>query len=133
MREIIKVTAAILEKDGRILIDQRNSKYHLAGKWEFPGGKIENGETPEECLARELEEEFDIDVSVGDFLGSNIQHYEHISIELMAYRTFCNETKINPKGHKNYEWVTIDELSQFDFAPADRPFVDRLRRGEIKI
>ncbi|MGA9537439.1 MAG: NUDIX domain-containing protein [Desulfobacterales bacterium] len=62
MREIIKVTAAILEKDGRILIDQRNSKYHLAGKWEFPGGKIEAGETPEECLARELNEEFEIEV-----------------------------------------------------------------------
>jgi len=133
MREIVKVTAAILEKGGRILIDQRNSKYHLTGKWELPGGKIEPIETPEECLARELKEEFDIDVSVGDFLGSNIQHYEHISIELMAYRSSCNGTQITPKGHKNYEWVTIDELSQYDFAPADRPIVDRLRRGEIKL
>ena len=60
MREIVKVTAAILEKDGRIIIDQRNSKYHLTCKWEFPGGKIETGETPEECLAREFKEEFDI-------------------------------------------------------------------------
>ena len=133
MREIVKVTAAILEKDGRILIDQRNSKYHLTGKWEFPGGKIETNETPEECLARELKEEFDIEVYVGSFLGSNIQHYEHISIKLMTYRTFCNGTQITPKGNKKYEWVTIEELSQYDFAPADRPFVDRLRRGEIKI
>ena len=133
MREIVKVTAAILEKDGRIIIDQRNSKYHLTGKWEFPGGKIETGETPEECLARELDEEFDIEVSVGDFLGSSIHHYEHISIELMAYRTFWDGGQINSNGNKNYKWVTVDELSQYDFAPADRPFVDRLRRGEIKL
>ena len=133
MREIAKVTAAIIEKDGRILIDQRNSKYHLSGKWELPGGKIEVGETPEVCLARELKEEFDIDVSVGDFLGSNIQHYEHISIELMAYRTFCDGSQITPKGQKDYRWVAIDELTQYDFAPADRPIVDRLRRGEIEL
>ena len=133
MREIVKVTAAILEKDGRMIIDQRNSKYHLTGKWEFPGGKIETGETPEECLARELDEEFDIEVSVGDFLGSSIHHYEHISIELMAYRTFWDGGQINSNGHKNYKWVTVDELSQYDFAPADRPFIDRLRRGEIKL
>lgn len=70
MRKIIKVTAAILENDGRILIAQRKSSDHLSGKWEFPGGKIEHGETPEECLARELKEEFDIYVTIGDFLGS---------------------------------------------------------------
>jgi 8-oxo-dGTP diphosphatase len=132
MRKIFKVTAAIIEKDGRILIEQRNSRYHLTGKWEFPGGKIEPDETPEECLARELKEEFAIEVSVGDFLGSNIQHYDHISIELMAYRTFWDGKRINSNGHKNYKWVSIDELSQYDFAPADKTVVDRLRRGEIK-
>ena len=129
----IRVTAAILEKDGRILIAQRKSKDHSAGKWEFPGGKIEVGETPEECLARELNEEFEIEVSVGDFLGSNVHHYDHISIELLAYRAFWDGGKINPKDHKDYNWVTIDELDQFDFAPADRKFVERLRSGEIDL
>ena len=62
MPRIVKVTAAILEKDGRIIIAQRKSSDHLSGKWEFPGGKIEAGESPEECLARELNEEFGIDV-----------------------------------------------------------------------
>ena len=133
MREIVKVTAAILEKDGRILIDQRNSKYHLTGKWEFPGGKIEAGETPEECLARELNEEFDIEVSIGDHLGSNIHHYDHISIELLAYCAFWDGGKINSTDHKDFKWVTIDELDQFDFAPADQPFVEMLKRGEIKL
>jgi len=85
MKKIVKVTAAILEKDGRIIIALRKSSDHLSGKWEFPGGKIEPGETPEECLSRELKEEFDIDVTIGEHLGSNIHHYDHISIELMAY------------------------------------------------
>ncbi|MFZ0727948.1 MAG: NUDIX domain-containing protein [Desulfobacterales bacterium] len=129
----IKVTAAILEKDGQIIIAQRRSTDHLAGKWEFPGGKIEAGETPEECLARELNEEFEIEVSVGVFLGSNIHHYDHISIELLAYRVFWNGGKINSTDHKDYKWVTIGELDQFDFATADKPFVEKLRRGEIEV
>jgi 8-oxo-dGTP diphosphatase len=127
------VTAAVLEKDGRIIIAQRKSKDHLAGKWEFPGGKIEPDETPEECLARELNEEFDIEVTVGDFLGSNIHHYDHISIELMAFRTFWVGGKINSTDHKDYKWVTIDELDQFDFAPADRPFVEKLISGIFRL
>ena len=133
MKDPIKVTAAILEKDGRIIIAQRKSKDHLAGKWEFPGGKIEPGETPEECLARELKEEFNIEVSVGDFLGSNIHHYDHISIELMAFRTIWVGGEINSTDHKDYKWVTIDELDQFDFAPADRPFVDKLISGMFRL
>ena len=65
---------------------QRKSGDHLAGMREFPGGKIEPGETPEACLGRELKEEFNIHVAVGQYLGSNVHHYDHISIELMAFR-----------------------------------------------
>ena len=133
MKDLIKVTASILEKDGRIIIAQRKSKDHLGGKWEFPGGKIEAGETPEECLARELNEEFDIDVSVGEYLGSTVFYYEHISIELMVYRTFWSGGQINSTDHKDYKWVTIEELERYDFAPADRKFIERLRSGEIDL
>jgi 8-oxo-dGTP diphosphatase len=133
LKDPIKVTAAILEKDGRLIIAQRKSKDHLGGKWEFPGGKIEPGETPEECLARELKEEFSIEVSIGNFLGSNIHHYDHISIELMAFRTIWVGGELNSTDHKDYKWVTIDELDQFDFAPADRPFVDKLISGMFRL
>lgn len=133
MKDIIKVTAAILEKDGRIIIAQRKSSDHLSGKWEFPGGKIEPGETPEECLARELSEEFDIDVAIGAFLGSNDHHYDHVSIELMAYRAVWIGGAITMNDHKAYRWVTIDQLTEFDFAPADIPFVEMLRRGQIDV
>ena len=133
MKDIIKVTAAILEKDGHIIIAQRKSSDHLSGKWEFPGGKIEPGETPEKCLARELKEEFDIEVAIGEFLGTNIHHYDHISIELMAYRASWIAGAISMNDHKAYNWVTIDQLSDYEFAPADIPFVEMLCTGSIKI
>ncbi|MFN2302465.1 MAG: NUDIX domain-containing protein [Anaerolineales bacterium] len=133
MIEPVKVTAAILEKDGRIIIAQRKSKDHLAGKWEFPGGKIEDGETPEECLARKLNEEFDIKVSVGDFLGSVIHHYDDISIELIVFRTFWDGGQIHSTDHRDYKWVTTDDLDQYDLAPTDRKFVEILGTGEIDL
>ena len=133
MKKIIKVTAAILEKDGRIIIAQRKSSDHLSGKWEFPGGKIEPGETPEVCLAREIKEEFEIDVSVGSHLGSNVHHYHHISIELMAYRASWVAGTITMNDHCAYRWVSVNQLAEFDFAPADIPFVEMLRRGQIDI
>ena len=67
------VTCAIIEKDSKTLIARRAADQKLAGKWEFPGGKIEQGETPEECLKRELEEEFGIQVEVGEFITSGKQ------------------------------------------------------------
>jgi 8-oxo-dGTP diphosphatase len=133
MNNPVKVTAAILAKDGRIIIAQRKSRDHLSGKWEFPGGKVEPGETPEVCLARELKEEFDIDVAIGEFLGSNVHHYDHASIELMAYRASWVGGAIRMNDHKAYRWVTVDELAEFDFAPADIPFVEMLCTVSITI
>jgi len=68
--DIVKVTAAILVKDNKLIIAKRGPDDRLANKWEFPGGKIEINETPEKCLKREMKEEFDIDVSIGEYLGS---------------------------------------------------------------
>jgi hypothetical protein len=76
-KPMIKVTAAILVKDRKVLIAKRKSTDKLPDKWEFPGGKIEPDETPQDCLAREMEEEFGITVSVGEFLGESVYHYDH--------------------------------------------------------
>jgi 8-oxo-dGTP diphosphatase len=133
MKKIVKVTAAILVKHGKIIIAQRKSSDRLSGKWEFPGGKIEPGETPEQCLSRELKEEFDIDVTIGEYLGSNIHHYDHISIDLMAYRASWVSGAIRMNDHKAYHWITVEQIPEFDFAPADIPFADMLRRGQIDI
>ena len=130
---VTRVTAAILIKDGRIIIARRRSADHQGDKWEFPGGKIEPGETPEQCLQREIKEELDIEVSVGRFLGSSIYHYDHISIELLAYRTYWQKGSITLKAHAAYRWVPLEHLDQYDFAPADRPLAARLQSGALRV
>jgi 8-oxo-dGTP diphosphatase len=133
LSDIVKVTAAILAKDNKIIIAKRGPGDKLAHKWEFPGGKIEIDETPEQCLKREMKEEFDIDVSVGEYLGSSIYHYDHISIELMAFRTYWEEGEIDLKDHDDFKWISLEQLAEFDFAPADLVFVEKLQKGEISI
>jgi len=133
LSDIIKVTAAILVKDNKIIIAKRGPNDRLANKWEFPGGKVEIAETPEQCLKREMKEEFDIDVSVGEYLGSSIYHYDHISIELMAYRAYWENGRIDLKDHDDFKWVSLEQLAEFDFAPADLVFVEKLKNGEIAL
>ncbi len=127
------VTAAIIVKDGKVLIAKRKPTDKLPDKWEFPGGKIEPDETPRDCLAREMKEEFGITVSVGEFLGESVYHYDHGPIRLLAYRTCWREGNFCLKDHADYAWVTVNQFCEFDFAPADIPFVDRIVSGEIKI
>jgi 8-oxo-dGTP diphosphatase len=120
------VTAAILEKDGRILIARRGPGGALAGKWEFPGGKLEEGETPEQCLQRELREELGIESEVGEVVASSVFHYAHGSIDLVAYRVHHVSGAFVPSVHDAIEWVAAVDLSNYDFAPADVPIVQRL-------
>jgi 8-oxo-dGTP diphosphatase len=127
------VTAAILAKEGKILIARRPASSRLANKWEFPGGKVEAGETPEACLARELKEELDIEVSIGAFLGESVYHYAHGSIRLLAYQTYWDTGGIDPKDHDEIRWVSLAELDCYEFAPADVFFVQRLKDGAITV
>ncbi len=124
------VTAAILQKDGKILIARRKADDHQAGKWEFPGGTQESDETPQACLQREMREEFGIRVTVGQFVGENIYDYEHGAIKLLAYQTNWKSGKMVLKDHAEFRWVSPDQLAEFDFVPADIPFVKQLQRKE---
>lgn len=121
------VTAAIILKDNKVLIAQRAPDERMAGKWEFPGGKIEPGETPRQCLIREISEELDVSVEVLDFFGESIYRYEHAEIRLLAY--FCRWVSgdFSLRVHSRLEWVGRDKLSAFDFAPADIPLAEKLK------
>jgi ADP-ribose pyrophosphatase len=80
-----EVTAAIILKDNKVLIAQRAAGENLAGNWEFPGGKIEPGETLQECLKREIDEEFEVDIEVLDFFGESTYSYHNGTIILIAF------------------------------------------------
>lgn len=120
------VTAAVIIKDEKILICQRSLSDKLSGKWEFPGGKIEEGELPEECLIREIKEELDIHIEVGEKLGESIHNYSYGSINLITYLATWRSGDIKLNVHNDYKWVTKEEIEKYDFAEADVPFVKKL-------
>ena len=124
---LLKVTAAVLEKDGKFLIAKRKKDDVLGGLWEFPGGKIEEGETAEKCLARELKEELDITVEVGELITSNKHKYPHGYFELKAYRVKYISGEIVLNDHDDFKWVTVDEMDNFEFPPADIPIIKELK------
>ncbi|MDW7650207.1 MAG: 8-oxo-dGTP diphosphatase MutT [Bacillota bacterium] len=123
-----QVTAAIWIRDGKVFIAKRPAGDKLQDKWEFPGGKLEVGETPEECLRREMFEEFGIDVDVGDFFERSIYTYETGCIELLAYFVRCCSGRVGVHAHDEVFWAEPAELDMFDFAPADIPLVSALKK-----
>jgi 8-oxo-dGTP diphosphatase len=125
------VTAAVMKKDGRILIAQRRRGDHQQYKWELPGGKLESHETPEECLRRELREEFGIETEIGEFVGSSDCHYRHTSIRLMAFRAYHISGELNILDHETIQWVLPSELVDFDFSEADKPIIQQLTEEKI--
>jgi 8-oxo-dGTP diphosphatase len=125
----IRVTAAVLVKEGRVLIARRSPGRARGGSWELPGGKIENGESPEACLARELREELGIEAKIGECLGSHCHAYPEIEIELMAYWATHLSGEIVLRDHDAVRWVTPAELYRYPLAPADLPFVEVIRKA----
>jgi 8-oxo-dGTP diphosphatase len=122
------VTAAIIIKDNKILITRRAENQKLAGKWEFPGGKVESGESPEACLMRELTEELGLRIRVGDKFGESQYKYEHGEIRLLAYYADILSGTITLSVHDAYTWESPRNLNSYDFSPADVPLVNKLAR-----
>ena len=100
-----EVTAAIIINDGKILIAQRAEDQKLAGKWEFPGGKVEFGETPEECLKREIKEELGIKIEVDKFFAESIYQYNIGTIKLLAYKARWIDGEYKLTAHTQIKWV----------------------------
>ena len=120
---MIKVVCGIIRQEDKIFICRRRKGKSLAGYWEFPGGKIEDGEKPEESLVRELMEELGMEVHVGQFLGSSQHDYGSFKIELMAYECVLLAYNGVLTDHDRFEWVSLVEVGKFNFAPADVPLL----------
>lgn len=126
-----QVTAAIAIQDDRVFLARRAPDQALAGRWEFPGGKMEYGETPEQCLRRELREEFGVDATVMDFVTESIYEYETGAIQLLAYVVQLNEDEVSLRVHDKVAWVPLDELLEYDLLPADVPVAEKLARSML--
>jgi len=120
------VTAAVIFDKGKVLITRRARGEKHAGWWEFPGGKIEEGESPEICLQRELMEELGIETSIGEQLAESVYQYETGAIRLLAYRTEILSGELSLHVHDEYQWVSISGLKQFNLLPADIPIAEKL-------
>jgi 8-oxo-dGTP diphosphatase len=125
---MLKVTAGIIEKDGKILIAKRRKDDPLKDKWEFPGGKIESDETPEECLKRELHEELGIEAEIGEYIASTSHTYIHVSVELLFFKVKSISGNIRAKDHQEVRWTAPDDLDRYDFPEADRPVIEILQK-----
>lgn len=129
--DALQVVAGIIEKDGKILIARRSPDKDLGGLWEYAGGKIEENETDKQSLARELKEEFNIDVEVKNFLINNIHKYPKRTINLKAYKVRYISGEFKLSDHDEIAWVDISELDNYNFAPADIPINNYLKKNGI--
>lgn len=124
--DALQVVAAVIEKEERVLIARRAANKDLGGLWEYAGGKVEPNETDEESLKRELKEEFDVEVEIGKFITNNIHKYPKRTINLKAYKAKYISGVFKLIDHDQIKWVTLDELKNYDFAPADIPINEYL-------
>ena len=124
----IVVSAAIVERDGRFLITRRQKGVHLEGYWEFPGGKCDPGETIARCLARELREELDVDVQVGEEMFTTSHAYPTQTVELhFVVCRLLGEPR--PQVGQEMQWAAREDLGRLPFPPADIELIRRLISG----
>lgn len=124
---MVKVVAALIEKDGKYLIARRNhGDIEANGKWEFPGGKVEENENEFDAIEREMREEFEVEVKAIEFLCNSIVDYTARTIELRLYlcRYISGEFKLH--DHHEIKWVTKEDIINYDFAPADIPLAEEV-------
>jgi 8-oxo-dGTP diphosphatase len=127
-RTTVLVAAGVLSREGRILAARRKRGSHLGGHWEFPGGKIEPDESPEECLVRELSEEIGVRVRAREILEVVFHRYPEKSVLLLFYRCELVDGEPRPLECDEVRWVSLADLPSLNWAPADIPFVERLAR-----
>ena len=124
---IKRVCCGIILEDRRVLIARRND-VNFKGLWEFPGGKVMEGESDKACLERELMEELNIKTQAGDFFCEVFHSYSGFEIHLLAYYAKIEQGKPKLSEHSEIEWVSFSDLNNYNFLVADIPIVDKLSK-----
>jgi 8-oxo-dGTP diphosphatase len=122
------VTAAIIRHQGRVLVTQRPAAVRHGGLWEFPGGKLEVDETPAAALQRELLEELDLPVTVGEIFAVVHHRYDWGAVLILAYLCVPVHTRVRNLQVAAHRWLPPEELPTLPFLPADLPLIERLQR-----
>lgn len=130
--KVVKVVAAIIIKDGKIFATQRGYGEFKDG-WEFPGGKIEEGETPQEAIIREIKEELEIDIEVDELLDIVEYDYPNFHLSMDCFICHIKAGEIVLKEHEAAKWLTKNELDTVDWLPADKELIEKLSNGEVKM
>lgn len=127
---MIDVVAALIWDGDKFLICQRPASKPRGMLWEFVGGKVESGETKEQALIRECQEELAVTVAVGEPFMNVVHKYPDISIHLTLFNAAIAEGAPRKLEHYDIRWITVDEIDQYEFCPADEEILDRLQKTE---
>lgn len=127
----VRVVAALLRDGDRVLVQQRHPGGERGLKWEFPGGKVEPGETDPDALVRECREELEIEIAVDGLAWSCVHAYADLEVELLLYRCRLLSGEPRPLAAHAVRYVPVTELHELPFLEADLPFVEKLQKGEI--
>ena len=122
----IRVVAALVERDGRYLITQRRATAVLPMLWDFPGGRVETGETDEAALAREVAERLGASVDVGQLISFVNHPYEKYAVDLYLYECKLLSDRLHCRAVKDYAWVTSEEMESYSFTPVDEASMSKL-------
>ena len=129
--QLIHVCAAVIRRNGKILLCSRPDGKHLEGMWEFPGGKVDAGESDGECLCREIKEELSLDIFVADQIYRISHKYPEKEVDIRFYRAFASDEnqKIIAMDNQQYKWVEVSDFKRLEIIPADWPFCEFLIEG----
>jgi 8-oxo-dGTP diphosphatase len=126
MKVVHVVGAVIQNEQGEILCAKRAAHLTLGGYWEFPGGKIEENESHEQALIREINEEMGVQIDVGDLVADIYHEYPSVIVHLITYKAFLKSGELSSTDHDELVWLSVERLKELEWAPADVPTVERL-------